>query len=487
MLAILLLVPCLAVAQMEFVEIIGGDDSEYGRSLVQTGDGGFIVAGRTASYGVAEYSILFSKLDSTGSHLWTRTLGDSGYNYGHSVIEDQNGGIVLAGNAAYDLFITKFDSVGFHLWSRTLGGSSWEYGYSLIQAPDGGFIVGGATGSFGAGAYDIMLCKFSSSGAHLWTKTLGGSSLEYGYSLTCTQDGGFAVVGKTMSFGVEATDMIVSKFDASANHQWTRTLGGSGYDYGYGIAEVSDGNLVVVGQTSSYSGTDGDIVVSKLDITGTHLWTRVLDSDDWDEAFSVIETTEGDLLITGNDGSFRRDLLLSKFDPTGTHLWTRGVGRSDWDEGRDVVQTQDGGFAAVGTSSNFGGINILFCRTDATGNTCLDTTVSAPVFPWTPTIGSPDPVVMDHTPTISNQPLSSGAQFPVVEMVCPICGDCNDDLSVTSGDGYMILNYFGSGPQPTLCWSANVNGDGGLTTADGFHLLNYLGAGPDLDCGLCEF
>jgi hypothetical protein len=70
-----------------------------------------------------------------------------------------------------------------------------------------------------------------------------------------------------------------------------------------------------------------------------------------------------------------------------------------------------------------------------------------------------------------------------------LCGDANGDGEVTSGDGFLILNYFGAGPQPAVCWSANVNGDGDLTTGDGFHLLNHFGdpgAFP-LNCALCEF
>jgi hypothetical protein len=68
-----------------------------------------------------------------------------------------------------------------------------------------------------------------------------------------------------------------------------------------------------------------------------------------------------------------------------------------------------------------------------------------------------------------------------------ICGDVNGDMILTTGDGFHILNYFGSGSEPVSCWSANVNGDGSLTTADGFHLLNFFGGGPGLDCQPCEF
>jgi subtilisin family serine protease len=67
------------------------------------------------------------------------------------------------------------------------------------------------------------------------------------------------------------------------------------------------------------------------------------------------------------------------------------------------------------------------------------------------------------------------------------CGDSNGDESVTPGDGYTIMNFFGSTATLTSCWSANVNGDSILTTGDGFHLLNCFGSGPPLNCAPCEF
>jgi hypothetical protein len=68
------------------------------------------------------------------------------------------------------------------------------------------------------------------------------------------------------------------------------------------------------------------------------------------------------------------------------------------------------------------------------------------------------------------------------------CGDTNEDGAATPADAYLIMNWLGSaGPEPPTCWSANVNGDTTVTTGDGFHLLNYLGVGPELDCAPCNF
>jgi hypothetical protein len=96
-----------------------------------------------------------------------------------------------------------------------------------------------------------------------------------------------------------------------------------------------------------------------------------------------------------------------------------------------------------------------------------------------------------HTGTLeinSNDPDESWLQVPIsLTVTSGICGDANGDLSVTPGDGYLVLNYLGAGPTPVSCWAANVDGSDGISPADGYHLLNYLGAGPGLDCAPCEF
>jgi hypothetical protein len=68
-----------------------------------------------------------------------------------------------------------------------------------------------------------------------------------------------------------------------------------------------------------------------------------------------------------------------------------------------------------------------------------------------------------------------------------LCGDTNGDDIYTASDGFLTLNYFGSGPEPVSCWAANVNGDDELTTGDAYHFLNFLGAGSDVICVPCEF
>jgi len=171
-----------AFGQSLFVKALGGTSSDRGFSVVEVSDGGLVVTGYTESYGAGFWNLLLAKFDGSGNHLWTKTLGrgdpidrDAGY----SVVEVSDGGLVITGfTASYgaggdDLLLAKFDGSGDTVWTRTLGGASNDYGESVVEVSDGGFVVTGYTASYGAGLYDLLLTKFDGSGNHLWTRTLG--------------------------------------------------------------------------------------------------------------------------------------------------------------------------------------------------------------------------------------------------------------------------------------------------------------------------
>ena len=142
----------------------GGGSSDYGYSVTQTTDGGYIVAGYTNSFGAGLSDVLLVKTDANGDISWAKTYGGSSSDYGYSVIQTSDGGYIVAGytesyGLAGDVYLVKTDSNGNHQWSRTFGGAAKDLGWSVQQSADGGFIITGYTTSFGAGDQDFYLIK----------------------------------------------------------------------------------------------------------------------------------------------------------------------------------------------------------------------------------------------------------------------------------------------------------------------------------------
>lgn len=322
-------------------------------------------------------------LSTPAQSQYVKTLGGSENDGAEAIIQASDGGFVVTGYTHSfgagdsDLLLAKFDSRGNHLWIRTLGGDTTDWGYSVIEASDGGLVVTGYTESFGAGGKDIIIAKFDASGNYLWTRTLGGTAWDIGLSVIETSDEGFVVAGKTWSFGAGDGDLLLVKFDASGNHLWTRKLAVYHIERAAVVIEVSDGGLVMAGEVHNYGPGLTVWLLVKFDASGNHLWTRTLGGDQYEAALGMTEFSEGRIVVTGwtrSFGSGSNDLLLAMFDSSGTLLWARMLGESEEPshvtEGASVIQASDGGVIVAGYTSTFGEgwYDFMVVRFDASGN-----------------------------------------------------------------------------------------------------------------------
>ena len=99
-----------------------------------------------------------------GDVLWAKTYGGSSSDYGYSVRQTSDGGYIVAGytesfGVAGDVYLVRTDSLGELLWSRTFGGTGNDGGWSVQQTTDGGYVITGYSASFGAGNKDVYLIK----------------------------------------------------------------------------------------------------------------------------------------------------------------------------------------------------------------------------------------------------------------------------------------------------------------------------------------
>ncbi|MEI7918181.1 MAG: type II secretion system protein [Candidatus Saccharibacteria bacterium] len=255
----------------------GGTGSDLGYAIVQTSDGGYAVTGDTASYGAGSDDMFLAKYASDGSLTWNKTWGGTGIDYGNALIQTGDGGYVVMGYTAsfgaggVDTFLAKYASDGSLTWSKTWGGAAFDEGHGLIQTSDGGYAVTGYTSSFGIGSNDMFLAKYASDGSLTWSKTWGGAgtSADYGGGLIQTSDSGYTVVGYTNSFGAGGSDIFLAKYASDGSLTWSKTWGGAGSDNGGWLFQTSDGGYVVSGNTNDYGSGNYDMFLAKYKSDGS--------------------------------------------------------------------------------------------------------------------------------------------------------------------------------------------------------------------------
>jgi hypothetical protein len=364
---------------ISFSATFGGFRNDYGNSVQQTSDSGYIIAGSTIPVGATHEYVWLFKTDASGKKLWDRIYGGAGSAEGHSVQQTIDGGYIVAGHYTYrdsrreDVWLIKTDSSGNKLWDMTFGGIGDDEACSVQQTLDGGFVVAGQTISSGAGEYDVWLIKTDASGNRLWDRTFGGAEFDLGRCVQQTSDGGYVVAGFTFSFGAGSADVWLIKTDSMGERIWDKTYGDTNSDYGYSAQQTTDGGYIVAGSTDPERGFSA-VWLIKTDALGNKVWEKTLQRSGEDVGRSVRQTSDGGYVITGVTLSdypdLRRRVWLVKTDSSGNEIWDKTFDAADGGEGSSVAQTLDGGYIITGfvVPNRARGSDVLLIKTDADGN-----------------------------------------------------------------------------------------------------------------------
>lgn len=284
------------------------------------------------------------------------------------------------------------------VWSTYLGGSAGDWGYGVALDSGGNVYVTGQTqssdwsigdsGTTFQGSSDAFVAKVSPAGTCLWRTYLGGAGDDRGYSVALDSDGNVYVTGQTESadwtsngFDTSyngATDAFVAKLGSAGEVLWSSYLGGTGGDWGYGLAVDASDNIYVTGQTESpedwtlggfdmtYNGAS-DAFVAQLSPAGACLWSTYVGGPDRDWAYAIAVDSTGNVYVTGptlsavwvsagydptHDGV--PDAFVAKLSSAGdSSLWSTCLGGSSDDYGRDIaVDASDNVYVTGETQSS---------------------------------------------------------------------------------------------------------------------------------------
>ncbi|MFC2150068.1 T9SS type A sorting domain-containing protein, partial [Calditrichota bacterium] len=352
---------------LQWTQTYGGRDRDICNSMLRTDEDSLLIAGSTKSSGAGSSDFFLLKTNKEGEELWSETYGGQSADECRSIFRTEDNGLVLAGNTrsfgegGFDFYCIKTDNRGGEIWSQTYGGNEDEECWSVVQTLDGGFALAGFTESYGEGGHDFWLVKTDEDGDEGWSQTYGGMQSDKCYSVVKTSDRGYALVGRTQSFGVGGVDGYLVKVERNGDEEWAIPYGGRSTDVFTSIIQTADGGYAIAGYTESYGEGGFDFWLVKTDDDGEQLWSKTFGGNASDECWSLFQTADGGFALAGYSESFGEgdsDSWLIVTDENGGLLWSTSFGGDSPEELFSVIQTSDGCITIAGYTESYGSGNL---------------------------------------------------------------------------------------------------------------------------------
>jgi hypothetical protein len=392
-------------------------------------EGGYVIRGKEVGFEVATYDVA-KPLVIDPVLVYSTYLGGGGLDAGNGIAVDGAGNAYVMGATTstnfptadseqassggnYDSFVTKINAAGTALvYSTYLGGTRADYGSGIAVDSLGNAYVTGVTDSSdfptanplqagSGGGNDVFVTKLDSRGdTILFSTYLGGSGDDYGAGIAVDTSDNAYVTGYTQSTDFPTTsplqrnyggaqDAFVSKITTAGTALvYSTYLGGSGPDYGFGIAVDSAGSAYVTGLTNSANfptanplqasnGGTSDAFVTKINAVGSALvYSTYLGGSGTDQGQGIVVDGAGNAYITGQTASTNfptsnalqlsnagsADAFVTKLNAAGSALvYSTYLGGSNTDVGYGIAVDSMGNANITGftSSTNFPTANPL--------------------------------------------------------------------------------------------------------------------------------
>ncbi|MHA1986147.1 MAG: SBBP repeat-containing protein, partial [Promethearchaeota archaeon] len=192
---------------------------------------------------------------------------------------------------------------------------------------------------------------------YIWNQTWGTSDRDYGRDVVTDSEGNIYVLGYTTSYGAGSYDILLLKFNSSGNPEWNITWGEGNIEQGFGVAIDSVDNIYIVGHFYNESSTENDIALVKYDTSGIQLWNQTWGklNTEHDYAGDIAIDENDDIYITGytNIPGSDIEVVLVKYNNLGTMEWNVTWGGSKEDKPYGVTVDSASNIYVTGYTYSF--------------------------------------------------------------------------------------------------------------------------------------
>ncbi len=358
----------------------GGNNNDSAEEIEATADGGYIVIGATSSNSWGNTDAYLLKVDSMCNYEWSQALGGANNDWGYSIKQTFDKGFIIAlssnsyGNGGYDAILMKRDSLGNYEWTKTYGGVDWDFAYSVVQTYDSGYVFCGETYNNSNGFSDVYIVKTNPLGDTLWTRTYGGALIDKGNAVIETSDSNIVVAG-IINTTTDSTDIYVIKLTSNGTLIFDSIYGGILYENMNQIIEVSNGDYIMAGSTTSLSvGGDQDYLIKRIDKNGNFLWDFTITNGpvptpDDEDAFTIHQLPNFNFLVSGysKTGGSNKNVIFFELSSNGLWVITSSVIQNSADDFvKSVTIGNNGNILGAGSTFSFGAgmEDVLLVRLD---------------------------------------------------------------------------------------------------------------------------
>jgi hypothetical protein len=288
-------------------KLLRAGTSSHGYQIATTSDSGFIITGRTG-YTHSPWAAHLIKLDRNGNEQWAKTYYTDSGTIARSVKQTSDGGYIIAGityptSTIFDGFLVRTNSAGDTLWTRVYGGSSSQEFLSVVEMPDGGFAITGYDTRFNVASKDVLVLRTNSIGDTLWTRIYGNAQTDIGHDIQLTNDGGLILAAEYIAPTHNTPDFSLLKLTTNGVIQWMYLYGCSSLqnDRPYALRQTTDHGFLVAGLTNSPGIPRSDWLLLKTDSNGAVQWNSTFgDHSDWDNiAYGLDVAGDGRIILGG--------------------------------------------------------------------------------------------------------------------------------------------------------------------------------------------